>query len=51
MKDSKVRVFLAPVAAPPKGFYGDHIIEADPQDIINLDLKVRAVIFQNQNRS
>ena len=48
MKDSKIRVFLAPVAAPPKGFYGDHIIKADPQDIINLNLKVRAVILQNQ---
>lgn len=46
MKDSNVRVFLAPVSAPPNSFYGDHIIEADPQDILNLDLKVRAIIYQ-----
>lgn len=46
MKDSNVRVFVAPTDAPPKNFYGDQIIEADPRDIINLDLKVRAIIFQ-----
>ncbi|UZH54033.1 hypothetical protein JRG66_08425 [Salinimicrobium tongyeongense] len=51
MEDSNVRVFLTPVEAPPKGFYGDHIIEANPQDIINLDLKVRAMVFQNDSRS
>ena len=51
MKDSNVRVFLAPVTAPPKSFYGDQIIEADPQDIINLDLKVRAIIFQKEDKS
>lgn len=51
MKDSNIRVFLAPVAAPPKSFYGDQIIEADPEDIINLDLKVRAIIFQNETKS
>lgn len=46
MQNSQVRVFLAPVAAPPKSFYGDQVIEANPEDIINLDLKVRAVMFQ-----
>ncbi|WP_324720402.1 hypothetical protein [Salinimicrobium sp. HB62] len=51
MKDSNIRVFLAPVAAPPKSFYGDQIIEADPEDIINLDLKVRAIILQNETDS
>ena len=51
MKDSNIRVFLAPVAAPPKSFYGDHVIEANPEDIINLDLKVRAIILQNENNS
>ncbi|WP_029034502.1 hypothetical protein [Salinimicrobium terrae] len=51
MKDSNVRVFLAPVDAPPKSFYGDQIIKADPEDIINLDLKVRAIIFQNDTKS
>lgn len=51
MKDTNVRVFLAPVSAPPKSFYGDQIIKADPQDIINLDLKVRAIILQNETNS
>lgn len=47
MKDSNVRIFLAPASAPPNSFYGDHIIEADPRDIINLDLRVRAIVLQN----
>ena len=51
MKDSNVRVFLAPVAAPPKSFYSDQIIEADPEDIINLDLKVRAIIIQQDPKA
>lgn len=51
MEDTNVRVFLAPVSAPPKSFYGDQIIQADPEDIINLDLKVRAIIFQNIKKS
>lgn len=45
LADSDIRVFLAPVNAPPKGFYGDQIIEADPEDILNLDLKVRAIML------
>lgn len=51
MSNSNVRVFLTPVDAPPKSFYGDHIIEANPEDIINLDLKVRAVIYQKESSS
>lgn len=47
LADSNIRVFLAPVNAPPQSFYGDQIIEADPQDILNLDLKVRAVMLHN----
>ena len=46
MKDSNVRVFLAPKNAPPKNFYGDHIIEEDPEKIINLELKVRAIVYK-----
>ena len=49
MADSNIRVFLAPTAAPPQRFYGDQIVEADPEDILNLDLKVRAIIIQKEN--
>lgn len=45
MENSNVRVFLAPVNAPPQNFYGDQIVEANPEEILNLDLKVRAMIF------
>jgi hypothetical protein len=47
MEASNIRVFLAPVNAPPKNFYGDKIIEADPEEILNLKLVVRAVVFHN----
>ena len=46
MAKSNVQVFLAPENAPPQRFYGDHIIEEDPEKIINLHLKVRAIIFK-----
>lgn len=46
MAGSNVRVFLAPENAPPQNFYGDHIIEEDPEKIINLNLKVRAIVFK-----
>lgn len=47
MADSNVRVFLAPVNAPPQSFYGDEIIEADPEEILNLNLVVRAIVLHN----
>ncbi|WP_029037571.1 hypothetical protein [Salinimicrobium xinjiangense] len=47
LADSNIRVFLAPVNAPPQRFYGDQIIEADPEDILNLNLRVRAVMLHN----
>lgn len=48
MADSKVRVFLEPQNAPPKRFYGDHIIDSSViEDIIDLKLRVRAIVFQN----
>lgn len=46
MADSNVQVFLAPENAPPQSFYGDQIIEEDPEKIINLHLKVRAIVFK-----
>lgn len=45
LKDSNIRVFLAPTEAPPQNFYGDQIIEADPEEIVNLDLTVRAIML------
>lgn len=47
MADSNLRVFLAPVNAPPQSFYGDQIIEADPEEILNLNLMVRAIVVHN----
>lgn len=47
MADTNIRVFLAPVNAPPSSFYGDQIIEADLDDIRNLNLRVRAILYQN----
>lgn len=47
LADSNIRVFLAPVQAPPQSFYGDQIIEADPEEILNLDLRVRALMLHN----
>jgi hypothetical protein len=47
MADSNIRVFLAPVNAPPQSFYGDQVIEADPEEILNLNLRVRAVMMHN----
>ena len=47
LADSNLRVFLAPVNAPPRSFYGDEIIDANPEEILNLNLKVRALMFHN----
>lgn len=46
MEGTNIQVFLAPKDAPPQSFYGDHIIEEDPEKIINLQLKVRAIVFK-----
>lgn len=48
MEDTNIRVFLAPENAPPKSFYGDQVIEADIADIRNLNLTVRAILYQNK---
>lgn len=47
LEETNVRVFLAPENAPPKSFYGDHIIDSDlVEEIKNLNLKVRAITYQ-----
>jgi hypothetical protein len=49
MADSNIRVFLAPVNAPPGRFYGDHIIDSElVEEIRNLDLRVRAIVYQGE---
>lgn len=42
-----LRVFLAPGNSPENKFYGDHLIEATPEEITALNLKVNTVIIQN----
>lgn len=49
LADSNVRVFLSPVNTPPEKFYGDKIIEATPEEIQDLNLKVRALVYQGQD--
>lgn len=48
LANSNVRVFLAPEDTPPNQFIGDKIVEATPEEIDALDLKVRAVLYQQQ---
>lgn len=47
MEDTRLRVFVGPEAETGNKFMGDHIIEASPDEIAALGLKVEAVIFQN----
>lgn len=50
LADTNIRVFLAPADTPPNKFYGDHIIEATEEEIENLDLKVRTILYQEMLR-
>lgn len=46
LDETNIRVFLAPVNAPPQSFYGDHILDSDlVEEIQNLNLKVRAITY------
>lgn len=47
LEDSNLRVFLAPQSSPPGKFYGDHIIEASAEEIKNLNLKVKTIIYKS----
>lgn len=46
MEDSNLRVFLAPEEEPQPKYIGDHIIEASPEEIKNLKLKVQTIIYK-----
>jgi len=46
LEKSNVHVFLAPEKEPKNKFYGDQIISATPQEIEELDLKVKAILFK-----
>lgn len=45
MENTDIRVFLSPRNEIPNEFYGDHIIEASPEQIEALDLKVSSIIL------
>jgi hypothetical protein len=45
LEKSGLRVFLSPEGTPPNKFYGDRIIDATPQEIEALDLKVGSIII------
>lgn len=48
LADSNIRVFLAPEKTPANKFIGDKIVEATPEEIEALNLRVRAVLYQLQ---
>jgi len=47
LENSKLHVFLAPEKEPKNKFYGDHIIKATPEEIKDMDLKVKAILFKS----
>jgi hypothetical protein len=46
LEKSNVHVFLAPEKEPKNKFYGDHIITATAEEINEMDLKVKAILFK-----
>ncbi|MFD1094348.1 hypothetical protein [Salegentibacter chungangensis] len=49
LEKTNVQVFLAPENEAASKFYGDHLIEASPEEISELDLKVQTVMLINDN--
>jgi len=47
LEKSSIHVFLAPEKEPKNKFYGDHIIKATPEEIKDMDLKVKAILFKS----
>ena len=47
LEKSKLHVFLAPEKEPKNKFYGDHIMKATPEEIKEMDLKVKAILFKS----
>lgn len=46
LEKSKVFVFLSPDGQAENNFYGDHIIEASPEEIAALNLKVKTILYK-----
>ncbi|HSP40234.1 MAG TPA: hypothetical protein VLN46_02300, partial [Gillisia sp.] len=46
LEDSKIFVFLSPDGQAKNNFYGDHIIEATPEEIAALNLKVKTILYK-----
>lgn len=46
MADSKIRVFLAPKNDPPNKFYGDGKILASEEEVEELELSVKTIMYQ-----
>lgn len=47
LENSNLRVFVAPKGEVANKFYGDHIIEANEEEIESLDLKVNSIMLVN----
>ncbi|HZJ35155.1 MAG TPA: hypothetical protein VFD29_00865 [Gillisia sp.] len=43
---SKLRIFLSPEKEPKVKFYGDHIIEASPEEIAELNLRIQTIVYK-----
>ena len=48
MENSNFRVFLAPEGTAPNKFIGDHVINPTPEELEELQLKVTALIYQEE---
>ena len=46
LANTNIRVFLEPTVAPPRDFYTDKVIETTDDEIDNMKLQVRAILFQ-----
>ncbi|UJH90459.1 hypothetical protein LZ575_16790 [Antarcticibacterium sp. 1MA-6-2] len=46
LEDSNLRVFVSPEGETKNDHYGDHIIEATPEEIAKLNLKVQTIIYK-----
>ena len=46
LEKSNIHVFLAPEKEPKNKFYGDHIVKPTPDEIKEMDLKVKAILFK-----
>ncbi len=47
LEDSNIRVFLNPEAETPDKFYGDRMVDATPEEIETLDLKVSTIMYRD----